>query len=33
MEEIGYRIVECDETIRGPYGTKTLHQTFEAFTC
>lgn len=33
MEEVGYRIVECDGTIRGPYGTKTLHQTFEAFTC
>ncbi|WP_292223884.1 hypothetical protein [Brevundimonas sp.] len=31
--ETGYRIVECDGTVRGPYGQRTLHQTFQPFTC
>ncbi len=33
MEEVGSRVILCDGTIQGPYGWKTVHQTFQPYEC
>ena len=32
-QQVGYRIIECNGVLRGPYGYRTPHVIFEPLNC